>query len=145
MACDDGAAMKAARILMASDPELEVILAGRPGPGLLDLFDPDVPTVLLDVVRLGCAAGNVVEMALADVAGATIDGKPLSSHGFGVAQALRLAEALGRRLPHGIFIGLGGRRFEPGDQLDPEVASGIEDLVEAARGAIAALRSRASA
>jgi hydrogenase maturation protease len=139
MACDDGAALRAAERL-ADDPGVEVVLAGRPGPGLLELFDPAVPTVLVDVVRLGCAAGNLVEMSIADVSAATIDGKPLSSHGLGVTQALRLAEALGRPLPRGIFVGIGGRRFDPGDALDPEVEAGVADLVEAIRGAVAALR-----
>lgn len=141
LASDDGAALRAARVLADSDPELEVILAGRPGTHLLELLDPAVPTVLLDVVRLGCAAGSVIEVALANVAHVSTDGTLVSSHDLGVAPALRLAEALGRPLPRGIFVGIGGRRFKPGCQLDPDVARGVDDLVDAARGAIEALRA----
>ncbi|GAB5545613.1 MAG: hypothetical protein SangKO_053730 [Sandaracinaceae bacterium] len=139
MARDDGAALEAARRL-SSDVDVEVLLAGRPGAGLLDLFDARRPTVLLDVVRTGAPPGAIVELPLADLTHATIDGKPLSSHGLGVAQSLRLAEALGRELPIGIFLGIGGARFDPGDALTPEVEARVDDLVAAARGAIAALR-----
>lgn len=139
LASDDGAALVAARRL-SDEPGVELVLAGRPGAGLLDLLDPSVPTLLLDVVRLGAAAGAVVEVRLEDLPDASVDAKPLSSHGLGAAEALRLAGALGRALPPGIFLGIGGRRFEPGAVIDPEVEAGIDDLVTAARAAIAALR-----
>ena len=139
LASDDGAALLAARRLKG-EPGVELVLAGRPGAGLLDLLDPDVPTVLLDVVRLGAAAGSLVELRIEDLAMASIDAKPLSSHGFGAAEAFKLAAALDRRLPPGIFLGIGGRRFEPGTALDPEVEAGIDDLVTATRAAIEALR-----
>ena len=139
LACDDGAALEAARRLKARRPELDVVLAGRPGAGLLDLLDPDVPTVLLDVVRMDDAVGHVLELALAHVATASVDARPISSHALGVAEALRLAGALGRPLPRGIFIGIAGRRFEPGDERDPDVEACIDDLVEAASGAVDAL------
>ena len=57
MARDDGAALEAARRL-SSDVDVEVLLAGRPGAGLLDLFDARRPTVLLDVVRTGAPPGS---------------------------------------------------------------------------------------
>lgn len=139
LACDDGAALEAGRRLKAQRPELDVVLAGRPGPGLLDLLDPARPTVLMDVVRTAGAYGHIVEMALADVATASLDAKPVSSHALGVAETLRLAASLNRPLPPGIFIGIAGRRFDPGDELDPEVATCIDDLVAAASAAVDAL------
>jgi hydrogenase maturation protease len=140
MACDDGAALDAARRFLGRR-EVEVILAGRPGAGLLELLDPSVPTVLLDVVRLGAAEGSIVEIPLADVPEASIDGRPISSHGFGVAQALRLGRTLGRALPRGIFLGIGGLRFDPGTERTVAVENGIEALVSATESALAALRS----
>src|SRR5690606_29930488 len=100
MASDDGAAIEAAQ-RVAPRPGVEIVIAGRPGAGLLDLLDPDVPLVLVDVVRMGGKIGSVVELPLAEVQRASVDGKPISSHGFGPAQALALAEALGRPLPRG--------------------------------------------
>lgn len=139
LACDDGAALEAARRLSRRRPALDVVLAGRPGPGLLDLLDADVPTVLLDVVRVDRAAGHIVELALDRVAEASVDGRPVSSHALGVGETLRLAAALGRPLPRGIFIGIAGRRFGPGETRDPDVDACIDDLVDAAEGAVHAL------
>lgn len=133
---DDGAAMRAARAL---EGEAEVVLAGRPGPGLLDLLAPTTPTLLLDVVRRGLDPGSLIELDLAELASASVDDGAVSSHGLGPAQAFRLAEALGRELPPGCFLGIGGARFDPGDGLSPEVEAGLDALIEAARGAIAKL------
>jgi hydrogenase maturation protease len=134
---DDGAALRVAEAL---GDEVEVIVAGRPGPGLLELLDPARPTVLLDAVRLGAAPGAVVEVPLAELPGAAIVWGAVSSHAFGAAQALRLGEALGRPLPPGRFLGIGGVRFEPGEGLSPEVEAGLPAWVRATRRAIAALR-----
>ncbi|MEZ4340248.1 MAG: hydrogenase maturation protease [Sandaracinaceae bacterium] len=138
MGRDDGAALVAARAL-EGDPSAEVILAGRPGPGLLDLLVPDRPAVVLDVIRRGAAPGRIVELDLAGLSDAAVMGDTLSSHGLGVASALRLGAALGRALPVGRFVGIGGVRFDPGDALTPDVAAGVEAMVAAARRAIAAL------
>ena len=139
MARDDGAALRAGERLLEEGVDAEVVLAGRPGPGLLELLEPEVPTVLLDVVR-GPAPGSVVELGLDEVVGASLAGGALSSHGLGVAEAFRLAEALGRTLPPGRFLGLAGAEFGPGEAPEPAVAAGIEELVAAARDAIEALR-----
>lgn len=140
MSRDDGAALVAARAL-EGDEGVEVILAGRPGPGLLDLFVADRPTLLLDVVRRGARAGELVELELAALRAAALRPEALSSHGLGVASALRLGAALGRALPPGCFVGIGGARFDPGDVLTPDVAAGIGAMVRAARAAIARLRA----
>ncbi len=138
MASDDGAAMEAARRIPAR-LGVEIVLAGRPGPGLLDLLDPEVPTVLMDVVRMGATTGAIIELPIAEVATASIDGKPLSSHGLGVPQAMAMAAALGRSLPRGIFLGLGAREFDPGTELSRDVEVALDDLVTAVEGAIDAL------
>lgn len=139
MACDDGAALVVAERL-ADEPGVDLRIAGRPGTGLLDLLDPAVPTLLLDVVRHGAAPGVLVELRLAELVRASVEGQSLSSHDLGVAEAFRLAEALGRELPSGLFLGMGGEVFEPGDALSHHVARRLPDYEIAARAAIAALR-----
>lgn len=141
MGRDDGAALVAARAV-EGDPGVEVFFAGRPGPGLLDLLVPDRPALVLDVIRRGAAPGRIVELDLAALVDAAVAGDTLSSHGLGVANALRLGAALGRALPEGRFVGIGGVRFDPGDALTPDVAAGIEAMVTAARGAIAELAKK---
>jgi len=139
MASDDGAALRVAERL-ADEPDVDLRLAGRPGAGLLDLLDASVPTLLLDVVRHGAAPGVLVELRLSELVTATIEGQSLSSHDLGVAEAFRLAEALGRELPAGLFLGMGGGAFGPGDSLSHHVERRLPDYEIAARAAIAALR-----
>jgi hydrogenase maturation protease len=138
MARDDGAALLAAERLTGR-PGVEVVAVGRPGPGLLDLLDPTLPTLLMDVVRRGAEPGALVELRLHDLTSAAIGGEVLSSHDMGVAEALRLAGALGRSLPDGRFLGIGGRDFAPGDEPSAKVSAGIDDLVAAAERIIAEL------
>lgn len=141
MAGDDGAALVVAERL-AGEPDVDLRLAGRPGTGLLDLLDPAVPTLVLDVVRRGAAPGALVELRLDELVRASVEGQSLSSHDLGVADAFRLAEALDRELPDGLFLGMGGETFDPGTELTPHVARRLPDYEIAARAAISALRSR---
>lgn len=117
----------------------DVIIAGRPGPGLVDLLDDPRPAVLIDVVRSGAPPGTVHELALAGLADAALGGGPLSSHGFGPAEALRLAAALGRPPPRGAFVGVEGATFGVGAPLSPAVAAAMEAFLAATRAAIARL------
>lgn len=131
---DDGAALAAARSLRG---ELDVVLAGRPGPGLLELLDPATPTLVLDAVR-GVEPGAIVELELDEVARhASVR---TSSHGLGVAEALQLARSLGRPLPPGRFLGLGGERFDAGEGLTPRVAERLDAYVASIRCAAESLR-----
>ncbi|MGF1468991.1 MAG: hydrogenase maturation protease [Sandaracinaceae bacterium] len=140
LARDDGAALAAAEAL-DGEPSVDVIRAGRPGPGLLELLEPPVPTLLLDVVRRGVAPGSMVDLRLHALLSHAAPGLAVSSHGFGAASALRLGAALGRELPPGRFLGIGGADFAPGEGLSPDVARGLGAFVDAARRALAELRS----
>ena len=138
MGGDDAAALIAARAL-EGESSAEVVLAGRPGPSLIELFDPDVPIVLADVVRRGAAPGGIVEMDLQDLLKAGTSSGRASSHDLGPVEALRLAEALGRPLPRGRFVGVGGKDFRPGAALSSEVQEALPALVAALRQALSSL------
>jgi hydrogenase maturation protease len=133
---DDGAALRVAARLR--DEGVEVVLAGRPGPGLLELLD--APTVLLDVIRHGAAPGELVTLPLASLAEASVAEDTLSSHGLGPAAALKLGAALGRPVPRGLFVGIGGHHFAPGDTLSDEVDAALDAFTTAARDALACVR-----
>lgn len=140
-ACDDEAGLLAAEQAGRRLGErVAVNLAGRPGPGLLDLLDPRVPAVVVDVIAAGLEPGAIVTVPLAELTTAAIAGKPLSSHGLGPAEALRLGEVLGRRLPPGRFVGIEGHRLVPGQGMDPRVGEGIVALVDAIALAVDALQ-----
>jgi hydrogenase maturation protease len=138
-AADDGAALCAAARLRG----VEVLAAGRPGAGLLDLLATSSPTVLVDVVSSGGTPGRIVTAPLRDLPRLAVASSPLSSHGFGPAETLVLGEALGRELPPGTFVGIEGAEFRPGAGMSSAVASAVDALVVAIDEAVAALTAAA--
>ncbi len=131
---DDEVALGFAGELALADVEL--VLAGRPGAGLVELLDTELPVVLLDVIRSGAPAGTIVQLSLAELRERALAIEQVSSHGFGPAEALRLAAALGRPTPRGRFLGIEGANFELGAPLSPAVAAALPELRRRARAAI---------
>lgn len=136
-ACDDEAGLIAAEQLEAA---AEVLLAGRPGPGLVDLLDADRSTVIVDAIQAGLPPGEVVSIPIRELPEAAVAGHPLTSHGLGPAEALRLARALGRPLPRGTFIGIQGAHHRPGQGLSPQVRRALPLLVRTLGAAIDTLQ-----
>jgi hydrogenase maturation protease len=134
---DDEVALNLARAL--ADDHIELVLAGRPGAGLVDLLDTALPVLLLDVVRSGAPAGTIVELSLTELRDRALAIDQLSSHGFGPAEAMRLADALGRELPRGRFLGIEGGSFELGAEPSPGVRERLGELERRARAVVAEL------
>lgn len=134
---DDGAALAVAARLPPGLADVRPV--GRPGAGLLDLLDADVPTVLLDVVRTGRPAGTLVKLPLEALPDAAVRQQRASSHGFGPGDALALGRALGRPLPRGWFVGVEGERFDAGTERSPAVEAALDAWVEATIEAVEAL------
>jgi hydrogenase maturation protease len=77
--------------------------------------------VFLDAVTSGAPAGTLY---LAELPHSRLEPRALGSlsgHGFGLAEALALAEALGRRLPRMILVGIEIADASPGCELSPAV------------------------
>ncbi len=134
---DDELALTLARSL--ADDDVDLVLAGRPGAGLVDLLDVELPVLLLDVVRSGAAPGTIIELPLTELRERALPIEQISSHGFGPAEALRLATALGRELPCGRFLGIEGERFELGAAPSEAVHAQLPELERRARAALAEL------
>ena len=141
-ACDDEAGLLAAERMQS---RAEVVLAGRPGPGLLDLLEADRPTVLVDVIAAGLPAGEVLEVPLSQLPDAAIAGRPVSSHGLGPGESLRLARTLGRSLPDGTFVGIQGECLQPGQGMSAPVTAALPRLVAALESAITRLEEPSDA
>ena len=62
----------------------------------------------------------------------------VSTHRFGLADALELARALGRLPPRVVVYGIEGSRFAPGRALSPAVAAAVERLAGALSAEVAA-------
>lgn len=139
MRSDDAIMLALAERMFADDPRVELILAGRPGPGLVDLLDTDEPVLLLDVVVSARPPGTIHRFTLAELPDHARALTQLSSHGFGPAEALELARALGRSMPRGEFIGIEGARFDLGREPSPELAAQLAELTALIEERVAAL------
>ena len=130
---DDGAALLVAARF---ETEASLVLAGRPGPGLLDLLPPDRDCLLLDVTSSGPPPGTLHQFPLEGLNPGLLPDARVSSHGFGPGEALALARTLGRRLPAGYFIGIEGEYYELGTGLSPAVEEALPRFEEMVREAL---------
>jgi hydrogenase maturation protease len=88
--------------------------------------------VVVDAVETGAPPGKVW---LWDGRTAKIQGSlPISTHGFGVAEAIQLASILDR-LPKRLRVfGIEGRRFDIGGDISPEVLCAVEEAAKRIAG-----------
>jgi hydrogenase maturation protease len=96
----------------------------RPGAGLLAHLEGAAHVVLIDAMRSGAAPGTIRRVDRADWRN---QGGP-SSHGFGVFDALALAEALGSLPPALVVYGVEIGAAEPGEALTPAVRAAVDEL-----------------
>lgn len=116
-------------------PEVALRSCDRPGARLLDEIAGTELAVIVDAVRSGLPAGQLVRLTGAAGAGAT---HCLSSHGFGVAQTLALGHALNTLPPniviHGVELGDNAGVMPDAATLD-RLADAVLAEVEAFRAA----------
>lgn len=124
---DDGAALAVAARFRDREG-IRVILAGRPGPDLLDLLPTRERCLLLDVTWSRSPPGTIHRIPLAHLDPHSLPDARLSSHGFGPGEVLALARALERPLPPGLFLGIEGRSYDVGQELSPEVQKALPRL-----------------
>lgn len=150
---DDGAALSAVATLLPKLPPhlLERLEVRRCGflrvEDLVDVPEGEVAVVVDAAV--GIAPGHVVVLAIRSLPGDPLAATPRSSHELPIDQVLGLADVLRPGgLPHGSFVGIGGRRFGYGRPLSRSVrlnmpafqeaiAEELERLTEVSRGQVA--------
>jgi hydrogenase maturation protease len=118
--------------LRASAPALGSVrtcACDRPGAGLVALLRGAARVVVVDAARLpDCAPGALRWLRVSEAAALA----PASSHGFGVAQALGLAQALGELPKEVRLLAIAAQRFE-GDELSEPVRSALPLAVRSIR------------
>lgn len=132
---DDGVGPEVSGRVRALAPG-EVAVASLRGDlfALLDCWRGADTVVLVDAMRAGAAPGTVRRIALGEDEGSAADlGAALasfaSSHSVDLAQALALAESLGRLPPRLVLYGIEAARFELGRGLSPAVAAAVDGVV----------------
>jgi hydrogenase maturation protease len=134
---DDALGLAAARVLERAPPAgAQVVVVDRPGASLLDLLDGVDAAILIDAIRSGSPPGTLHDLDLRDVLRSSV--RPVSSHDFGVAAAIQLADALGKLPARGRLLGIEIASRSSGAQTGATVRNAVVDVVRRARGWVAA-------
>jgi len=135
---DDAAGLVVAARLRARLPRGIDVIEHRGEPiDLIEAFEGAQAAWLVDAVCSGAQPGTLYRFDAGErrlPAGLF----RVSTHRFGLADALELARALGRLPPRVVVYGIEGSRFAPGGPLSPAVAAAAERLAGALSTELAA-------
>lgn len=120
---DDAAGILVARMLR--EHGIAAIEHSRDGLALIESWTGFDRVILIDAVRTGAQAGAISEW---DGRTAPVASGPAGTHGFGVAEAIRLARVLGRLPPSLTVFGIEAADFTAGSLPCPEVVRAASEL-----------------
>ena len=123
---DDGAGVMVAERVRKLGVQAEICTGES--LALIEAWNGADDVVLVDSVVTGAAVGKVW---LWDGGLVTTQGSiPISTHGYGVVEAIKLARILDR-LPKRLRVfGIEGRLFDFGSKISAEVMCAVEEVVE---------------
>jgi hydrogenase maturation protease len=87
--------------------------------------------IVVDAVSTGAPAGTLHRVESVD-APLPREVRLASTHAVGIAEALELGRAVGRSPHRVVVLGVEGTRFGMGEEMTPQVAAALDELVEAA-------------
>jgi hydrogenase maturation protease len=114
-------------VLRFAEKQITIIVLDRPGPALISHWRDTDAVIIIDAVRSGAEPGTVHSITADSIASAT---GITSTHGFGIAAALELANTLGE-LPD--KLSLCGIEMDPmsnGDEPGKKVRAALPLLVQ---------------
>jgi hydrogenase maturation protease len=136
---DDAAGREVARRLREAGAEgADIVELGGEATALLAAFEGAEAVFLVDACLSGAPPGTIrrLDVAQAPLPRATFG---LSSHGFGLAEALELAETLRMTPPTCIVYAIEAQGFEIGAPISAAVARSVDEVVGRLRQDIASL------
>ena len=116
--------------------QVEITALDRPGPRLIEHMRGADTVILIDAVKSGAPVGTLHRLQGRDLNRVLLH--RTSTHGFGLEEALQLAERLQELPPNLLLIGV-----EVGTA--PPAPAHLAALVEAVRGEVAAALARGAA
>lgn len=126
---DDGVGRVVARRLREiALPGVTVREESGEGAALMEAWMDAGAVILVDAVQSGAAPGTIHRL---DATRTPVPSRffHYSTHAFSVAEAVELARALNQLPPHLILYGIEGGDFTAGEQLSPEVAAAVDELL----------------
>lgn len=126
---DDAVGRRVARLLRRMAPDdVEVAEHDGEAAALIARLDGAAAAYLVDACASGAPAGTVHRL---DVGAAPLPQSlfGLSTHGFGLAEAVELARALGQLPPCCIVYAIEGESFDLGAPLSPPVSAAAAKVV----------------
>lgn len=130
---DDGVGRVVARRLRElALPGVTVSEESGEGAALMDAWKDAGAVILVDAVQSGAAPGTIHRLDATDT---PVPSRffHYSTHAFSVAEAVEMARALSQLPPRLILYGIEGRDFTSGEQLSPEVAAAMDELLARVR------------
>jgi hydrogenase maturation protease len=128
---DDSAGLETVhRLTELGDCGCELRAEGAPGVELLDVFASSGVILFVDAVSSGGIPGtlHLTSLPSKDLEPRALGA--LSSHGWGLSEALDLARALGRTVPRLFLLGIEAGTLAQGSPLSPAVERAIKLVVE---------------
>ena len=122
---DDAVGLAVAELLAKGDLPWQITVSRceRPMPDLLDALGEAEAIVLIDATRSGAPIGSVRRLLASEITRS----KATSSHGFGVASALLLAQTLGRAASRIEWVGIEAGPRRPGAPLSAAVLRALPE------------------
>jgi hydrogenase maturation protease len=109
-------------------PDIPVTLLNGEGAGIVAALEGADEAWLVDACRSGASPGTIHRIDC------TMDRIPpcgsVSSHDFGLAEAIELARALGTLPPHCVLYAIEAADFTLGAPLSPDVAAAAHEVAE---------------
>jgi hydrogenase maturation protease len=140
---DDGAGRAVARLLQGSLPDdIEIGELEGEATELLNRFAGVEAAFLVDACWSGAPAGTVRRLDV-NVTPLQQGLFGLSTHGFGLAEAVELARALTQLPPYCVVYTIEGASFETGAPLSRAVAAAVADVAARLRTEIAGANTAA--
>jgi len=127
---DDAVGLLVARRLKKDQlPRVQIAESRATVTAVQEAWKDAAGVIVVDAVVSGGPPGAIYRFN-AHGAGVPVQlSRSLSSHGWGVAEALALGNVFQELPPWLIIYGIEGKNFGPGQEVSPEVAAAIPELV----------------
>ena len=140
---DDAVGLLVARRLKADQlPQVQIAECRATVTAVQEAWKDAAGVIVVDAVVSGGRPGAIYRF---DAHGAGVPvqlSRSLSSHGWGVAEALALGNVFQELPPWLIIYGIEGKNFGPGQEVSPEVAAAIPEAARRIRREIQAWLGR---